>query len=406
MKTTFCSIIRRGVARNVSTAALAIVLAMSATTLRAQVRIGGLSSPHGSAILDLNVDNTTDHGTQGLALPRVALTATNVAAPVASPIKGLQVYNTATAGSGTTAVSPGVYFWDGTKWVAPAEVDGVIGNEVADATNTTLVRSGSGTTGAPYTLARAEITGDVKIPAGSNTATIQPDAVTSAKIKDGEIVFADMADAAITASNGLTESPKNNIKLGGTLSENTTIAHGSYTLTHSGTGKEIISTPLQYNYSGASPGADKVLTSDASGNATWTTKTAKAHSGTVSSSDVIIGRSIPGMTYTGFYVDVPAGLSTVSFGCLVLNSIAAGTFATFGLSTSSSSYTGASSMITPQLVAFTLAPGDGVRSGGQCIWYLNMDVAKRIYVWGCVDAAPTATIQVINKVETFIYCAY
>jgi hypothetical protein len=53
-----------------------------------------------------------------------------------------------------------------------AEVDGVIGNEVKDVTNSTLVRSGSGTDVSPYTLARAAITGDVSIPAASNAATL------------------------------------------------------------------------------------------------------------------------------------------------------------------------------------------------------------------------------------------
>ncbi len=40
-------------------------------------------------------------------------------------------------------------------WATPApvaEIDGIIGNEVNNATNTTLTRSGSGTTAAPYTL--------------------------------------------------------------------------------------------------------------------------------------------------------------------------------------------------------------------------------------------------------------
>ena len=86
--------------------------------------------------------------------------------------------------------------------------------------------------------------------------------------KMGGMVAADMPDA-VTADNGLTENPNNNIQLGGTLTKNTTIDLGTFSLTHSGTGKTVISTPLQYNNSGASAGAGKVLTSDASGNATW-----------------------------------------------------------------------------------------------------------------------------------------
>ena len=35
---------------------------------------------------------------------------------IASPATGLLVYNIATAGSGTTAVTPGLYYYDGNKW--------------------------------------------------------------------------------------------------------------------------------------------------------------------------------------------------------------------------------------------------------------------------------------------------
>ncbi len=66
--------------------------------------------PNASAGLDISF---TD---KGLLIPRVALTATNVAAPVVAPATSLLVYNTATVG-GANAVSPGFYYWDGTIWV-------------------------------------------------------------------------------------------------------------------------------------------------------------------------------------------------------------------------------------------------------------------------------------------------
>jgi hypothetical protein len=152
-------------------------------SVRAQVRIGGTTTPHSSAVLDLNKTSVAaDTVSRGLALPRVKLKATNNPLPVgatASAVQtGLQVYNIATDGSGATAVTPGIYYWNGSQWVLvagggiAAEVDGVIGNEVKDVTNSTLVRSGSGTDVSPYTLARAAITGDVSIPAASNAATL------------------------------------------------------------------------------------------------------------------------------------------------------------------------------------------------------------------------------------------
>ncbi|MCK0137451.1 hypothetical protein, partial [Arenibacter sp. S6351L] len=49
--------------------------------------------------------------------------------------------------------------WDGTDWilvdlgsVTVTENDGIIGNEVTNATDGTLIRSGAGTTVSPYTL--------------------------------------------------------------------------------------------------------------------------------------------------------------------------------------------------------------------------------------------------------------
>jgi len=69
------------------------------------------NAPDASAILDVE---STD---KGVLLPRVALSATNISAPVSSPATSLMVYNTATSGSGATAVTPGFYYWDGTNWI-------------------------------------------------------------------------------------------------------------------------------------------------------------------------------------------------------------------------------------------------------------------------------------------------
>jgi len=59
----------------------------------------------------------------GFLTPRVALTAANVAAPVVNPqtgaiIAGTIVWNTATAGSTPNKVAPGLYYWDGARWVS------------------------------------------------------------------------------------------------------------------------------------------------------------------------------------------------------------------------------------------------------------------------------------------------
>lgn len=79
----------------------------------AQVGIG-TSSPDASAKLQVDASN------QGFLPPRVSLQGTDDATKtiptIASPITGLLVYNIASAGTGTTAVTPGLYYYDGNKW--------------------------------------------------------------------------------------------------------------------------------------------------------------------------------------------------------------------------------------------------------------------------------------------------
>ncbi|CAM3629520.1 hypothetical protein FSS13T_11580 [Flavobacterium saliperosum S13] len=76
----------------------------------------GIGTTTPRAALEINSSTT------GFLLPRVALTATNVAAPVINPqggalVAGTSVWNTATT-AGTYSVVPGVYFWDGTSWIS------------------------------------------------------------------------------------------------------------------------------------------------------------------------------------------------------------------------------------------------------------------------------------------------
>lgn len=72
------------------------------------------NTPNKDAVLDLN---TGGSNTEGLLLPKVALTAINSPSPMSAHVAGMKVYNTATAGTGVNGVSPGVYINDGSKWV-------------------------------------------------------------------------------------------------------------------------------------------------------------------------------------------------------------------------------------------------------------------------------------------------
>src|SRR5690554_3241164 len=100
------------ITRNIATL---MVLTLAGTVAKAQVveqKVG--DNPliiNENAVLDIESTN------KGLLLPRLELTATDSFAPLTAHVEGITVYNTATAGAGETAVTPGYYYNDGTKWV-------------------------------------------------------------------------------------------------------------------------------------------------------------------------------------------------------------------------------------------------------------------------------------------------
>jgi hypothetical protein len=94
-----------------------IVTFFTVSVSNAQVGIGTVT-PKG--VLDLNNDSGTNK--YGLILPRVALTRTDLAAPVlnpqgGNPAVGTVVYNTVTTNFGAQSVYPGIYMWDGIDWI-------------------------------------------------------------------------------------------------------------------------------------------------------------------------------------------------------------------------------------------------------------------------------------------------
>jgi hypothetical protein len=107
----FCTFVLRMTTRRTLLVQALLVVGLLSAGLQAQSVGIGTATPHPSARLHIE-DNA-----RGLLIPNVALTATNVAAPVTSPATSLLVYNTATAGAGATAVTPGFYYWNGIQWV-------------------------------------------------------------------------------------------------------------------------------------------------------------------------------------------------------------------------------------------------------------------------------------------------
>lgn len=112
---------------------LTSLLVFATIVAKAQVGIG-TTTPQGA--LDLNPTIATNYG---FAPPRVALTSTALQAPVVNPQGGVipngtLVWNTNTnSPTVATAVAPGMYYWNGTRWISLAGSPGgldwsIIGN--------------------------------------------------------------------------------------------------------------------------------------------------------------------------------------------------------------------------------------------------------------------------------------
>ena len=90
---------------------LLLVCTIQLSTLAQNIGINATGAlPNPSAILDVSSSN------KGILIPRVALTASNVAAPLTAPVASLLIYNTATAGTVHDNVIPGYYYWTGAQW--------------------------------------------------------------------------------------------------------------------------------------------------------------------------------------------------------------------------------------------------------------------------------------------------
>lgn len=116
------------------------------STLGTFAQVGvGTTTPNGA----LDVSSTTN----GFVPPRVALTAINVQAPVLNPQggaipAGTIVWNTATAGTSPNNVAPGLYYWNGTRWVAFAGSPGGLDWSLTGNSGTTAGTNFLGTTDA------------------------------------------------------------------------------------------------------------------------------------------------------------------------------------------------------------------------------------------------------------------
>ena len=93
--------------RNIYTL-LACLCLFTSLTLAQNV---GVSTSSPEAKLDVVSTNS------GVLIPRIALDSTDDVTTVPSSTVSELIYNTATAGSGSKAVTPGFYYWNGSQWI-------------------------------------------------------------------------------------------------------------------------------------------------------------------------------------------------------------------------------------------------------------------------------------------------
>jgi len=190
--------------------ASAILFSIHAT---AQVGIG-VAVPAASAQLEVKSTN------KGFLPPRISLIDVNDVATIASPVEGLVIYNTATAGSSPNNVVPGLYLFTGSVW-AQLKTESLynangtlVDNRIISQSNKTIAFTSTATSG------------------------------TSQFTVDGSTFNVDANNNRVGIG---TSAPTNNLEVAGT--------NGT------GTGLKLPA--------GAASG--KVLVSDVSGNASWQT---------------------------------------------------------------------------------------------------------------------------------------
>ncbi|MDQ3046646.1 MAG: hypothetical protein M3R27_03790, partial [Bacteroidota bacterium] len=142
-----------------------IILSLFIRTTDSLAQNVGINSTGASAAASAGLD--IDFSNKGLLIPRVALTATNAAGPVTAPATSLLVYNTATASSGSTAVVPGYYYWNGSAWVAFAGTGSANWSLTGNA-GTAAVSNFIGTTDAVDWVIRTNNTERMRVTSGGN----------------------------------------------------------------------------------------------------------------------------------------------------------------------------------------------------------------------------------------------
>jgi hypothetical protein len=294
--------------KNIYKKALPLAIAMLglATIANAQTPLKVGNNPttiNANSVLEMESTN------KGMLLPRVGLSATDNVAPLTAHVAGMVVYNTATAGSGATAVSPGYYYNDGSQWVRLA-AGGNGGNVSLPVTNLVSNNSPAGNPGQiiynnnPAVLPVGPVYWDGNNWVPLNPAASQPwynQATNAAATSNTQNIY-QMGNVGIgttTPATALDLAGRTNggrlllstqgwvdpgataagIAVDNVIDKTLMIVGANFgsSATNSGLGQREVSlwdnvtVNGRLKVRGGNPGAGKVLTSDANGLASWQT---------------------------------------------------------------------------------------------------------------------------------------
>ena len=306
---------------------LLLLVLLFPTMFFAQVGIG-TTTPDASAKLEVNA---TD---KGFLPPRVTLTGTADITTIASPATGLFVYNTATAGTAPSNVSPGFYYYDGSKWqrIINQQPDATVEFDQATPTTGGVVFTPNNPASKDYVYVSTTDNSQWTYN-GTTYVTYTPPASTAWNLSGGT------TDAGSNKTSGIVRSGKVGIGSGITTPSNILEVNGT-----GGTGTGLKLT------TGA--GSGKVLSSDANGNASWATN--------VAITPAVVGTLGAGATFTtggnwqmylGGSIVLPPGKWSVQMNILLAPGVNGTTppqwWVSIGLSTSSSSWSMPSNTILP-----------------------------------------------------------
>jgi hypothetical protein len=164
----------------------------------AQVGIGTVS-PAGA----LDVTSTNE----GLLIPRVALSATNVAT-VLSPTVSELVYNTFTSALGPNQVAPGFYYWNGTIWV-PIATGNLTAWSLKGNVGTLATTNFIGTTDAVDFVTRTNNTEKVRVTSAGNLGVGNPSPTAKLDVAAGVSVVNSVVNATGSINDFLQYNVQN-----------------------------------------------------------------------------------------------------------------------------------------------------------------------------------------------------